>query len=232
MMEAYDADGEGFNRALAGERVFSMAALASPQKLLGLISDPKMADIPEGEREQMVARLREAKSLKEEEQVYEKIFQQVMSARREAFPGRLKVDDVIKQRMTEAAEKKFFLTCYLMKGLGGHAVKEAKCLASLRLALTGLALEQFRLSHDQYPNVLSELTPVCLAAVPVDPFDGHPLRYRNKADGYLLYSIGPDLKDDSGRPLDEKGGDLVFGVSTPPKPLEKNATTYGTHAAR
>jgi hypothetical protein len=57
-----------------------------------------------------------------------------------------------------------------------------------------------------------------LNAVLTDPFDGQPLRYRNQGTGYVLYSIGPDLKDDGGKPMNGKEGDIVFTVVTPPAP--------------
>jgi hypothetical protein len=50
------------------------------------------------------------------------------------------------------------------------------------------------------------------------PFDGQPLRYRKQDAGYVLYSIGPDLKDDGGKPMNGKGGDIVFTVVTSPAP--------------
>jgi hypothetical protein len=62
---------------------------------------------------------------------------------------------------------------------------------------------------------LAELAPSYLETVPVDPFDGQPLRYRTQGAGYVLYSIGPDLKDDGGTHLKGKSGDLVFAVVTP-----------------
>jgi hypothetical protein len=82
-----------------------------------------------------------------------------------------------------------------------------------------VALEQFRAAHNnRYPAGLSELTPSYLNAVLTDPFDGQPLRYRNQGTGYVLYSIGPDLKDDGGKPMNGKEGDIVFTVVTPPAP--------------
>jgi hypothetical protein len=73
--------------------------------------------------------------------------------------------------------------------------------------------------HDgRYPDALSQLTPDYLAAAPVDPFDGQSLRYRKEAAGYLLYSIGPDLRDDSGWRMHGNDGDIVFAVVTPAKP--------------
>jgi len=51
--------------------------------------------------------------------------------------------------------------------------------------------------------------------VPLDPFDGHPLRLVVRKDQALIYSIGPDLKDNAGAAFDEqkKTGDMVFTVS-------------------
>ena len=37
-----------------------------------------------------------------------------------------------------------------------------------------------------------------LPAIPVDPFDGQPLRYVRRDDGVTVYSIGLDEKDDGG----------------------------------
>jgi hypothetical protein len=56
-----------------------------------------------------------------------------------------------------------------------------------------------------------------LDTVPLDPFDGQPLRYEKKAAGYALYSIGPDLRDDSGARMKGKVGDIVFEVVTSSK---------------
>lgn len=56
-----------------------------------------------------------------------------------------------------------------------------------------------------------------LSATPADPFDGQPLRYQKKAGGYSLYSIGPDLKDDSGERKKGKDGDIVFAIVSPPR---------------
>jgi hypothetical protein len=40
--------------------------------------------------------------------------------------------------------------------------------------------------------------PTYLAAVPTDPFDGQPLRYKKLAKGYIVYSVGENGKDDGG----------------------------------
>ena len=92
--------------------------------------------------------------------------------------------------------------------------------------MAAVALERFRAAHsDRYPEALSELTPDYLPAKPVDPFDGQPLRYRNKDAGYVLYSIGPNLRDDAGERMHGKDGDIVFAVTTAAKSRSAVATS-------
>lgn len=216
-MEAYDARGEGFNRAMAAERATWLAMLGTPQKLLEALTLPG-ADIPAEQRNQIAARLQKADNLKDEQQYFEKSFQQLMAIRKKAFPDRLKADNLIRQRVTEAAHKPLVVMGLLLPGLAGPTAKEAECLAHLRLGLTAVALEQFRAVHgNRYPAALSELTPDYVTATPVDPFNGQPLRYRMNGGGYVLYSIGCNLKDDSGERMDGREGDIVFAVVTPPK---------------
>ena len=42
----------------------------------------------------------------------------------------------------------------------------------------------------------------------MDPFEGQPLHYERNGSGYVLYSIGPNLSDDSGER--GRGEDIVF----------------------
>jgi hypothetical protein len=77
---------------------------------------------------------------------------------------------------------------------------DADVFARLQVARTALAIERWRLSHEKrVPDSLSELVPDYLPSVPLDSFDDQPLRYRKLARGYLVYSIGSDLKDDGGK---------------------------------
>ncbi len=219
-MEDYDARGEGFSRAMAGELAMHLALLNNPAKLVRDLSTLKTTDMPDEQRRRLVEHLKQAASLKEEQDYLDTTFQQLLSARKEAFPGRLKVvADLMGQRVTEATDRGLLLNVWLSDGLDKHVNREARCLANLRLALTAVALEQFRAAHNnRYPAGLPELTPSYLNAVLTDPFDGQPLRYRKQDAGYVLYSIGWDLKDDGGKPMNGKGGDIVFTVVTPPAP--------------
>jgi hypothetical protein len=65
------------------------------------------------------------------------------------------------------------------------------------------ALAAYQRDHARYPAQLAALAPKYLAKVPDDIFSGKPLIYRPSEKGYLLYSIGPNGKDDGGRWYDD-----------------------------
>ena len=197
-MEDGDARGEGFSRGLAGERTTWMATLQAPPKLLAALSSPGV-EIPADQRDSVVARLQKGDQSKDEQKFFEKTFHELMTARHETFPARLKADSLVRQRASEAKGKKLTVLGVLLPGFAGPTAKEAETLAQLRLAVTAVALERFSAANDNhFPAALSELAPDYFSVPPVDPFDGQPLRYRKQASGYLLYSIGPVLKDNGG----------------------------------
>jgi hypothetical protein len=70
--------------------------------------------------------------------------------------------------------------------------------ANLRCAVAALAAERYRRRHGHWPEQLSDLVPEFLPAVPLDPFDGNPVRLRRTDDGLVLYSLGADRQDDGG----------------------------------
>ncbi len=72
---------------------------------------------------------------------------------------------------------------------------------NMQLDLTKLAfaLAEYRARQGSYPAKLADLVPKYVAAVPKDIFSGGELHYTLQGDGYLLYSVGPNGKDDGGR---------------------------------
>jgi hypothetical protein len=88
--------------------------------------------------------------------------------------------------------------------------------AHLDLARTALAIERYRLATGSIPGQLADLVPKYLEQIPIDPFDGQPIRYRRTEPGYLLYSVTDDGKDNGGKERDDvaKGEpyDLCFIV--------------------
>jgi hypothetical protein len=67
------------------------------------------------------------------------------------------------------------------------------------MANTLFALAAYRADHHEYPAELSRLRPEYLKSLPEDPFGDGPLRYKRRADGFVLYSVGYNGKDDAAR---------------------------------
>ena len=82
----------------------------------------------------------------------------------------------------------FFLLPYLY---GDFAQEADFSQAHLSCAITGLAVERFRLANERFPSSLDELISAKLInGIPIDPFSGKPLRYRRDADSSIIfYSI-------------------------------------------
>jgi hypothetical protein len=71
--------------------------------------------------------------------------------------------------------------------------------ASLRCAFVAIAVERYRLAHNQWPDSLTVLVPEFLRELPLDPYNGSPLKYRRLSNGVVIYSVGLDGKDNGGK---------------------------------
>ncbi len=106
-------------------------------------------------------------------------------------------------------------------GFSYFAAKCARLQTNLDHGRLACALERHWLRHRAYPEKLDALVPEFLDRIPHDIFDGQPMRYRREGEqGFVLWSIGFDGKDDNAGPLHfagnqggsvgEESGDLVW----------------------
>jgi hypothetical protein len=124
------------------------------------------------------------------------------------------------------------LVCLLAPAVSKIIAADQRARAQLRCAAAALAAERYRLKRGSWPTGWDSLvTTACLREVPVDVFDGKPLRLKRVKDGLVIYSVGPDGEDNGGN-LDRtnptpKGKDLGFRLwdvqkrrqpPAPPKP--------------
>ena len=120
------------------------------------------------------------------------------------FPQRLDSSKEVYRWVKERAHHTLFdcelstLTCSITERA---QFDEATMEARLSIIRAVLAIERYRLaSANSLPDTLAALVPSVLDSVPLDPFDGKPVRYKKLTKGYMVYSIGPDRKDDGGVP--------------------------------
>jgi hypothetical protein len=93
-------------------------------------------------------------------------------------------------------------------------------IARSRLARVAVACHAFARRTGRFPRDLAELVPDYLPAVPLDMYDGQPLRYRLTEDGARVYSIGSDGDQGGRTDLERSSGvepfDHVFQLALPP----------------
>ena len=96
---------------------------------------------------------------------------------------------------------------------------DARDLAGDQSLMLRLALRAYRLKNGAYPNLLNALVPDTLNAIPADPFgNGESWRYKSSGKTYLLWSIGPDGKDNGGQP--------IKSTQAPPAPGARAQLSY------
>lgn len=82
------------------------------------------------------------------------------------------------------------------------------------LILVAFGLERYRLEHGRYPDRITDAVPLHVKLIPTDLFSKQrdPVRYKRTKDGYVLYSVGPNGKDDGASPSIDDGDDISVVV--------------------
>jgi hypothetical protein len=132
---------------------------------------------------------------------------EMTEAAKQPFPQAAEEAAAVDARLMQFIENdqnRFLWDRHLMPQLMLPAWKKAVSATQERTAvqrsvLATVAIERFRLAHGgKPPEKLSDLVPELLDVVPIDPFDGQPLRLKLLEPGYVTYSGGPDKQDDNG----------------------------------
>jgi len=102
----------------------------------------------------------------------------------------------------DAAPVRLLLPRVLMPALAQASSAYARDAASMDAAAAACAVLRYRLDHaGALPARVEDLVPSYLATVPEDPWTGKPARIATGGGGFSLYSVGEDLVDGGGDPL-------------------------------
>lgn len=117
--------------------------------------------------------------------------------------------------------ERHLLASILLPALGRANLSFAMAASQREATVAAIALERYRLAHNTYPATLAELVPAYLPAIPLDPWDGMPIKYLPPDASRptpVLYSIGENQIDNL--------GDGKF-VPVPPSPgRRRNEVMY------
>lgn len=110
----------------------------------------------------------------------------------------------------------------LLPSMGRAYQTETRVAVARDEAQIALALRAYQAREGRYPEQLAALTPKYLKAVPMDRFSEQALVYRVEGGtGYVLYSVGPNGKDDGGEEMRAKHDDVAVRGGTAIKAAEK-----------
>lgn len=91
-------------------------------------------------------------------------------------------------------------------------------IARINGARVAVALRIYKQRFGDFPEKLADLKKLGWKLDLIDPFTGREFAYKRIGEGLLLYSIGPDLKDQHGTPLVDgqwdQGGDIVWKMKS------------------
>jgi hypothetical protein len=190
-------------RVLAGQRVIDLTGYYLPQERFYQLAGPNVSQqqaVTFGLlfRLLRITGIRDADSLTYLDGVNEWI-----AITRLTYPERLVKAKELDQRFeAKLARRPHFMLSRTVNRIGDNEVRFAEKTACLRAAQTALGIERYRLQDNGgLPETLADLVPRFLSAIPGDPFDGEPLRYKRLESGYVVYSLGPDGNDDGGKEM-------------------------------
>ncbi len=133
------------------------------------------------------------------------------------------IDDCMGRQIAEAekppgqrksvAMPRWGMAALLMPDGWWLATSDDEAAAHSRLLLAMLAIRAYRGEHGALPKTLADVG--LDARLTSDPYSGKPLVYK-PGGGYLLYSVGPDSRDDGGVPANEGARPVVGDLGVAP----------------
>ena len=218
MVQAAEDPG-AFTRAVAGERVLALTAFDHPEQILGEI--PEVQSFGPAGVAAAAGLMRITGTADADRRRYLNYMDDIVTASQkplwQAIP---RMEETGQRLQTERSWLPSFTDTMLpaFTRIGQAFARDAASIAAVE---TIVAVERYRLANGSaVPGQVQDLVPAYLSAVPVDPFDGNPLRYHHDETGYAIYSVSEDLSDDGGvEAAQQRRGhpsDLVFRVDHAP----------------
>ncbi|MFA5393916.1 MAG: hypothetical protein WC081_02340 [Candidatus Ratteibacteria bacterium] len=96
------------------------------------------------------------------------------------------------------AAMKHIVSLLMLPALGRANQQQSICTAGLESLKLATALKIYKQKHGNYPDMLLSVSPEIIPELPLDPFTGKDYIYRKEGKGFILYSVGPNERDDNG----------------------------------
>lgn len=123
---------------------------------------------------------------------------------------------------------KYFITGLVVPATAKAANRAFRAQTHCEIVVAAAALKRYHMRHKKYPSSLDELVPEFLSEIPHDYQDGKPLRYRLDGSQFVLWSVGPNGRDDRGTSKSKPNFSWMFGPDDvwPQAASEAEVTVY------
>jgi hypothetical protein len=192
-------DQQGLARAFIGQRCIGIYSFEMLQRMMDPVTLPAARSYPFGKR--FLVNLDVLVSspgylcnlfglLQCDELEYLRLMDRCVRAAQMGFPERIGATQALRESLERETELHTFSRGW-MRGMNGPRVilKDAALAARLRAARLAVAVERYRLGHNELPGSLRDLESASTDPVPADPFNGRPLQYTRLSNGYDIHSI-------------------------------------------
>jgi hypothetical protein len=186
-------DGE---RLLGGEWAFNILRSESPRALTSSVGE----ELGLGE---VLLRLYSAfKPLSlADHAAYVRIMGRYTESAQQPYP--LSKAGTVDNKVEQMQSRLHIVTSIIIPALGRVIEIYCERTTQMRITRAGLAVLQERTARGAFPDSLEKLQLKNLD----DPFSAEPLHLKLHGQGFILYSVGPDQKDDDGSPRQKKQKD-------------------------
>jgi len=123
-------------------------------------------------------------------------------------PYELSLED--KERYIDSVETSIILQQNLLPAYERLYALNWRVRTERAAVLTLLSLMIYEKNKGKFPTELEELVSEgIIDKLPLDPYSGFTMGYRRTEDGFILYSVGTDMKDDGGETARNKEGKML-----------------------
>ncbi len=103
------------------------------------------------------------------------------------------------EQITDSIPWYYKMAGALVPNIRATLLKIATLEAIYDTARIGIACKIYRNLNGDFPEDLAELSPEIIENIPTDPFTGHSYIYKKQGQGFIVYSVGSNLRDEEGR---------------------------------
>jgi hypothetical protein len=207
----------GAARALAGERASSLAVFDDPKMrpfIFGWSQTNSYSGGPDLKTRAIMSALLVSGIFAKDRSYFLETMTTNVDAVSLPYPARFATAQQAGAAFATTPNRLCIISRMLLPALEKFHLRDAEHTTRVRVAQTVLGIERYRLAHtNALPASLEPLVPDYLQSMPDDPCSGEKLRFKRLENGYVVYGVGTDGRDDGGQEKQIGGSQANFDIT-------------------